>query len=429
MRMQRLVPVLQQFPDRSLPGVAAAVRQQMERAEWTRRVAPGSRIAVGVGSRGIRNMDTIAKAVVDYWKSCKVKPFIVPVMGSHGAATAEGQADVLAHYGIDESTMGAPVESSLEVVQVGTTPEGIDVSMDRRAFESDGVMLCGRVKWHTDFEGPLESGIHKMMAIGLGKWEGARRYHSWALKIGMGQVVRSVGSAVLQTGKMLGGMAILEDAHHNTAEVHALGADGLAEQEEKLLLRVKSWKPNLPAKEIDLLIVDEIGKDISGAGMDTKVVNRGGPHGPNSWKDVPTVHRIFIRNLSGNTYGNAIGMGMADMAHDRLVNQVDFQATWVNALTSSVTSPGFTPLHYPTDRECIKRVLPTCGKLDTEECSVMWICNTLQLSHLLVSENLLRELSANPPIRVLGPPEELPFDASGNLVSVFETHGAARSAA
>ena len=429
MRMQRLVPVLQQFPDRSLPGVAAAVRQQMERAEWTRRVAPGSRIAVGVGSRGIRNMDTIAKAVVDYWKSCKVKPFIVPVMGSHGAATAEGQADVLAHYGIDESTMGAPVESSLEVVQVGTTPEGIDVSMDRRAFESDGVMLCGRVKWHTDFEGPLESGIHKMMAIGLGKWEGARRYHSWALKIGMGQVVRSVGSTVLQTGKMLGGMAILEDAHHNTAEVHALGADGLAEQEEKLLLRVKSWKPNLPAKEIDLLIVDEIGKDISGAGMDTKVVNRGGPHGPNSWKDVPTVHRIFIRNLSGNTYGNAIGMGMADMAHDRLVNQVDFQATWVNALTSSVTSPGFTPLHYPTDRECIKRVLPTCGKLDTEECSVMWICNTLQLSHLLVSENLLRELSANPAIRVLGPPEELPFDASGNLVSVFETHGAARSAA
>jgi hypothetical protein len=429
MRMQRLVPVLQQFPDRSLPGVAAAVRQQMERAEWTRRVAPGSRIAVGVGSRGIRNMDTIAKAVVDYWKSCKVKPFIVPVMGSHGAATAEGQADVLAHYGIDESTMGAPVESSLEVVQVGTTPEGIDVSMDRRAFESDGVMLCGRVKWHTDFEGLLESGIHKMMAIGLGKWEGARRYHSWALKIGMGQVVRSVGSTVLQTGKVLGGMAILEDAHHNTAEVHALGADGLAEQEEKLLLRVKSWKPNLPAKEIDLLIVDEIGKDISGAGMDTKVVNRGGPHGPNSWKDVPTVHRIFIRNLSGNTYGNAIGMGMADMAHDRLVNQVDFQATWVNALTSSVTSPGFTPLHYPTDRECIKRVLPTCGKLDTEECSVVWICNTLQLSHLLVSENLLRELSANPPIRVLGPPEELPFDASGNLVSVFETHGAARSAA
>ncbi len=429
MRMQRLVPVVQEFPHRSLPDVSAAVRQQMEQAAWTRRVVPGSRIAVGVGSRGIRNMDTIAKAVVDFWKSRKVKPFIVPVMGSHGAATAQGQADVLAHYGIDDSTMGAPIASSLEVVHVGTTPEGIDVSMDRRAFESDGVMLCGRVKWHTDFEGPLESGIHKMMAIGLGKWEGAKRYHSWALKIGMGQVVRSVGSAVLQTGKMLGGMAILEDAHHHTAEVHALGADGMAEQEERLLRRVKSWKANLPAEEIDLLILDEIGKDISGAGMDTKVVNRGGPHGPNSWRDVPAVHRIFIRNLSGNTYGNAIGMGMADMAHDRLVHQVDFQATWINALTSSVTSPGFTPLHYPTDRQCIERVLPTCGKLDTTECSVMWIRNTLELSHLLVSENLLPELASNPSIRILGPPAELPFDASGNLVSRFETPGAARSAA
>lgn len=429
MRMQRVVPVLQEFPDRSLPDVAEAVRRQMEQADWTKQVPSGSRIAIGVGSRGIRNMDTIAKGVIDYWKSRNVQPFIIPVMGSHGAATAEGQADVLAHYGIDESTMGVPVESSLDVVKVGTTPEGIDVSMDRLAFESDGVMLCGRVKWHTDFEGPIESGIHKMMAIGLGKWEGAKRYHSWALRIGMGQVVRSVGSMVLQTGKMLGGMAILEDAHHNTAEVRALGAEGMADQEEKLLSRVKSWKPNLPAKEIDLLIVDEIGKDISGAGMDTKVVNRGGTDGPNSWSGVPTVHRIFVRNLTGNTYGNAIGMGMADMAHDRLVNQVDFQATWINALTASATSPGFTPLHYPTDRECLERVLPTCGKLDTQECTVVWVRNTLQLSHLLVSENLLPELSANPAIRVLGAAEDLSFDSQGDLISPFDPPETAQTAA
>ena len=429
MKMQRLVPVLQKFPDRGLADVGAAVREQLERAGWTRQVARGSRIAVGVGSRGIRNMDTIARAVVDFWKSRGAKPFIIPVMGSHGAATAEGQADVLAHYGIDESTMGAPVESSLEVVQVGTTPEGIAVSMDRRAYESDGVMLCGRVKWHTDFEGPLESGIHKMMAIGLGKWEGAKRYHSWALKIGMGQVVRSVGRTVLDTGRMLGGMAILEDAHHNTAEVRALGADGMAEREEKLLGRVKSWKPNLPAKEIDLLIVDEIGKNISGAGMDTKVVNRGGPQGPNSWRDVPTVHRIFVRDLTSNTYGNGIGMGMADIAHDRLVNQVDLKATWVNALTASATWPGFTPMHFPTDRECIERILPTCGKLDLDECTVVWIRNTLELSRMLVSENLLPELSANPAIRALGQPAELPFDSSGDLVSPLAPHAETRSAA
>ena len=429
MRMQKLVPVLQRFPRRALADVAAAVREQMEAAAWTRRVPAGSRIAVGVGSRGIRNIDVIAKAAVEFWKSRGVRPFIVPVMGSHGAATAQGQADVLAHYGIDESTMGVPVESSLEVVRVGTTPEGIEVSMDRRALESDGVMLCGRVKWHTDFEGSLESGIHKMMAIGLGKWEGAKRYHSWALKIGMGQVIRSVGSAVLATGKMLGGLAILEDAYHDTAEVHALGADRMAEREEELLRRVKGWKPNLPVSEVDLLILDEIGKDISGAGMDTKVVNRGGGHGPNTWQGVPTVHRIFIRDLSGNTYGNAIGMGLADIAHDRLVKKVDFQATWINALTSSVTSPGFTPLHFATDRECLERVLPTCGKLDPGACSILWIRNTLDLSYLLASENLLEELAANDSISLQGEAAALPFDRSGDLISPFEASTARHTAA
>ncbi len=429
MQMQKLVPVLQRFPSRGLADVAGAVRERMEAAAWTRRVPAGSRIAVGVGSRGIRNIDVIAKAVVEFWKSRGVQPFIVPVMGSHGAATAQGQADVLAHYGIDESTMGVPVESSLEVVRVGTTPEGIEVSMDRRALESDGVMLCGRVKWHTDFEGSLESGIHKMMAIGLGKWEGAKRYHSWALKIGMDQVIRSVGSAVLATGKMLGGLAILEDAYHDTAEVHALGADSMAEREEELLRRVKGWKPNLPVSEVDLLILDEIGKDISGAGMDTKVVNRGGGHGPNSWRGVPTVHRIFVRDLSGNTYGNAIGMGLADIVHDRLVKNVDFQATWVNALTSSVTSPGFTPLHFATDRECLERVLPTCGKLDPGTCSIIWIRNTLDLSYLLASENLLEELAANDAISVEGEAAALPFDPSGNLISPFEASAARHTAA
>lgn len=428
MPMQKLVPIVQEFPDRSLPDVAAAVRRTMGGASWAQQVPAGARIAVGVGSRGIRNIDTIVKAVVAYWKSRGAQPFIIPVMGSHGAATAAGQADVLAHYGITEASMEAPVESSLEVVPIGSTPEGIAVSMDRRAFESDGVMLCGRVKWHTDFEGGLESGIHKMMAIGLGKWEGAKRYHSWALRLGMERVIRGVGATVLGTGKMLGGLAILEDAHHHTAEVHALGAAGMAEEEEKLLERVKAWKPNLPAAEVDLLILDEIGKDISGAGMDTKVVNRAGGSGPNSWSGVPTVQRIFIRDLSGNTYGNAIGMGLADVVHDRLVRRVDYQATWVNALTASATMPGFTPLHYPTDRECIERVLPTCGKLDPSACSIVWLRNTLALGRMLVSENLLPELQSNPAVRVLGPAEDFPFDIAGDLVSPLDP-AAARFAA
>ena len=421
MQIQKLVPIRQDLPHRQLGDVAIAVCEAMEQAAWTQQVKSGSHIAVGVGSRGIRNINVIAKAVVDFWKSRDAKPFIIPVMGSHGAASATGQADVLAHYSITESTMGVPVVSSLDVVPVGKTNQGIDVSMDRQAFDSDGVMLCGRVKWHTDFEGSLESGIHKMMAIGLGKWEGAKRYHSWALRIGMEQVIREVGAVVLETNKMLGGLAILEDAHHNTAEVHALGADGMAEQEEKLLSLTKSWKANLPAADVDLLVVDEIGKDISGAGMDTKVVNRAGPQGPNSWKDVPKVRRLYIRGLTDNTYGNAIGMGLADLVHDRVLENIDYQATWVNALTASATQPAFTPIHYPSDRECIEKVLATCGKLDTLDCSITWIRNTLDLEHVMVSENLLPELESNRAIQVLGPAQELRFDATGNLESPLKT--------
>ena len=290
-------------------------------AEWTNGVPAGSRIAVGVGSRGITNIDMIAKAVVDFWKSSDCLPFIIPVMGSHGAATGPGQAEVLAHYGIHEKTMGCPIVSSLDVEPIGTTPDGIEVVMAKDALEADGVMLCSRIKWHTDFEGKLESGIHKMMAIGLGKRAGAQVYHTHGLKLGLEHVIRTVGAVVLDTGKMLGGLAILEDAHHHTAEVHAVGAAGMVEEEEELLARVKSWKPNIPVKELDILIVDEIGKNFSGAGMDTKIINRSGRRGPNTWEDVPTIHRIFSRDLSPLSNGNAVGIGLSDVISDRLFQQ------------------------------------------------------------------------------------------------------------
>ncbi len=424
MRLQKLVPVKQHFEDRRLSDVVGAVRRAMEEAEWARKVPAGSRIAVGAGSRGITNIDVIVRAVIEFWKSRGVHPFIIPVMGSHGAATAEGQADVLAHYGITEETMGVPVVSSLDVVDVGTTSEGIEVVMDRQAYECDGVMLCGRVKWHTDFDGKLESGIHKMMAIGLGKWAGARRYHCWALRIGMDQVIRSVGGLILGTGKMLGGLAILEDAYHNTAEVHALGAAGMTPREEDLLALAKSWKPNIPAAETDLLIIDEMGKNISGAGMDTKVINRS-VDGPNPWPGVPLVRRIFVRDLAELSYGNAIGMGFADMITDRLFEKIDYNATWINGLTSSTTQPAFTPMHFPDDRTCIEKLIATCGKLDVSECTIVWIRNTLELGEMMVSENLLPELRSNPQIEIVGEPQELSFDNEGNLVSLFAAEAVA----
>ena len=420
MQLQKLVPIRQNFPDRRLPDVAAAVRDTMEAADWANAVPAGSRIAVGVGSRGITNIDVIAKAVVDFWKSRDCKPFIIPVMGSHGAATGPGQADVLAHYAISEATMGCPIVSSLDVVPIGTTPEGIEVVMSKDALEADGVMLCARVKWHTDFEGKLESGIHKMMAIGLGKWAGARVYHTHGLTMEFENVIRGVGKVVLDTGKMLGGLAILEDAYHSTAEVHAVGAARMVEEEEELLARVKSWKPNIPVKEVDLLIVDEIGKNFSGAGMDTKIINRSGKRGPNVWQGVPIIKRIFSRDLSSLSYGNAIGIGLCDVISDKLFNKVDFEPTWVNALTASSLIAAYVPLHFADDRTCIEKIAPTCAKLDVHEVSIAWIRNTMDLHELMVSENLLDEVRRNPEIEILGEPIEIDYDADGNLVGALQ---------
>ena len=417
MRFQRLVPIRQNFPDRGLRDVRQAVLDEMRSAEWTRAVPAGARIAVGVGSRGIANIAVIAKAVVEFWLERGCRPFLIPVMGSHGSGTAEGQAQVLAHYGITEATMGAPVVSSLDVDIIGTTPEGIAVAMDRQARQADGVMLLSRVKWHTGFVGKLESGVHKMMAIGLGKWEGAKRYHAWGLHLGLEQVIRSVGKVMLDTGRMLGGLAILEDAHHNTAEVHALGAANMAADEEKLLERVNSWRADIPLAQLDLLIVDEIGKNISGSGMDAKIINRG-ILGRNFDPNVVSITRIFARDLTPESGGNAVGIGLCDVMADRLYDQVDFEATWINVLTASNPMGGMCPPHFPTDRECIERLIVTCGRLDPHDCSIARIRNTMELAEMEISENLLEQIADRPGVEVVGEPREVEFDADGNLSPV-----------
>src|ERR1700737_3119583 len=230
MEFPRLLLVRQKFPDRRIHDIASTVSRELTGSPFAARLRPSARVAIGVGSRGITNIATIVRSVVDFYKSRGAHPFVFPAMGSHGAATAEGQADVLAHYGIIEATMGCPIISSLEVVSLGSTADGIEAFMDRNAYESDGVMLVGRVKWHTDFAGTIESGLFKMMAIGLGKFAGAQRYHTYAYKMGLERVVRSIGRQVLASGKILGGMAILEDAHHNTAQLTAVPVESMEQR-------------------------------------------------------------------------------------------------------------------------------------------------------------------------------------------------------
>ena len=416
MRLPRLLLVSQNFPDRQIPDVAAEVRRQLAGAGFAARLKPGDRVAIGVGSRGIHNVATIVRAVVQYWKDAGIKPFIFPAMGSHGAATAAGQADVLAHYGITESGVGCPIVSQLEVVSLGKTPDGIEAFMDRTAYEANGVMLVGRVKWHTDFAGKIESGLFKMMAIGLGKFAGAQRYHAYAYRLGLEYVIRSIGRQVLASGRILGGLAILEDAHHHTARLDAVPVEEMEAREEANLELVKSWMARLPM-DADILILDEIGKNISGAGMDTKVVNRGVNGEYNPWPG-PKFQRIFVRNLSELTYNSGVGMGMADVVTDRLVNRIDWEPTWINSLTANTPACIRTPAHFPTDRQAIERFAPTVGKLDLRAVTYCWIRNTMELSRLALSENLRAEIEKNPALEIESAldPE---FDGESNLISPF----------
>jgi hypothetical protein len=414
MHFPRLLPVRQTFPDRAIPDVAGEVQRQLGASQFGARVKPGSRVAIGVGSRGIANIATIAGSVVNYWKSQGCHPFIFPAMGSHGAATAEGQAEVLAKYGVHQAAMGCPIVSGLDVVSLGKTADGIEAFMDRNAFGSDGVMLIGRVKWHTDFSGKIESGLFKMMAIGLGKFAGAQRYHTYAYKLGLEHVIRSVGRQVLKSGKILGGLAILEDANHNTAQLTAVPVEHMERSEEELLALVKSWMGRIPMP-LDILILDEIGKDISGAGMDTKVVNRSVNGESNPWLDEHRIERIFARDLSANSYGNAAGVGMAEVIHDRLLHKIDWNPTQINSLTASTPTAIRTPIHFSSDRECLERIAPTVGKVDLSEVTYGWIKNTMELSFLKLSENQRNEIRKNPMLEICGDAEEMEFDQAGNL--------------
>src|SRR4051794_2277089 len=259
----RLLLVHQNFPDLRLADVRGEARHQLEQSGFAARLQPGSRVGIGVGSRGIANVAAIVESVVQYWRGHGMAPFIFPSMGSHGAATAEGQAHVLARFGITEHSMACPVVSRVDVVSLGSTDDGIEVFMDAAAHAADAVMIVARVKWHTTFSGTLESGLMKMMAIGLGKFAGAQKYHTHARRLGLEHVIRTAGRHVLRSGKMIGGVAIVEDAYHHTAKIEAVPGRCMEQRDEENLALAKSWMPKLPC-DFDVLIVDQMGKNISG---------------------------------------------------------------------------------------------------------------------------------------------------------------------
>lgn len=410
MSFARFVSISQSFESHALNDVSRAVSDELCSRRLAGNLSPGSRIAIGVGSRGISNIAEIVRATVAYFREHGIHPFIIPAMGSHGGATVEGQRGVLEHYGITEASVGCPVVSSLEVIPFGTTAEGFETWIDSVAAATDGIFLINRIKWHTSFEGPVESGLMKMCAIGLGKACGARKYHTYAAREGLGAIVQSVGRHVLRSGKVIGGLAIVEDANHETARISALPANEIEKGEEELLRLARSWMPRIPFEDVDVLILDEIGKEISGTGMDSKVVNRHTHGNVNPWSWAPRIRRIYLRDLSETTAGNANGIGMADLISQRLFDKIDWHATHVNGLTASNLNVIKTPLRSPNDKAALELLAGSVGRLRTEDVTVVRMRNTLELNRMWVTENLLDGKNFES-----GRPFELTFDNDGNL--------------
>lgn len=406
--------------------IESAVERELTRLKLTERIEPGESVAITAGSRGIQHVHRITRAIVQHLLRLGARPFLVPSMGSHGGATAEGQQHVIESYGMTEEYVGCPIRSSMETVIVCQTDEGFPVHFDRHAYEADHVLVCGRIKPHTDFVGEIESGLMKMMLIGLGKHAGANVYHRAIHDYNFGQIVRSVGRRVLRDCRIAAGVAVVENGYDETAQITAVAPEEFEDREKELLVLAKRWLPRLPFREVDLLLIDEIGKNISGSGMDTNVVGR--KHNdhkaqPDEW---PKVRRIALRSVTAASHGNAIGLGMAEFCKTSLIRAADQRATWINGLTSGHISAAMTPLHYETDREILDAALPTIGLREPGDARVLWIRNTLHLAELECSETFLEEARERSDLTVLSEPRELPLDGEGNLPRfVFEPENAA----
>jgi len=375
------------------------------------------RIAITAGSRGINNMPLVLRTLVEELKKRGAKPFLVPAMGSHGGASAEGQIEVLRTLGITPETIGAPIESSMEVEQIGITEHDIPVYVDKKAVQADGIVVVNRIKAHTEFSGEIESGLYKMMVIGLGKQKGASTAHSYALRRGYARVFKEVGDVVLQHLPVLFGIALLENCFDQTAEIQGVAPQSFFESEKKLLVRAKEWMMRLPVNKIDLLIIDEMGKAFSGSGMDTNIVGRIMVYGQEEYTE-PDIIRILVLDINEHSHGNATGIGIADFTTQRLADQIDWPSTIVNCVTACAPEKARLPMILATDREAVDVALSTTGLEDTTKARVVHIKNTLDLSEIEVSASLWAELEANQNLSKITSLETMRFDSENNLLPI-----------
>lgn len=379
----------------------------------------GRRVAVAVGSRGIDQIATVAGAVVDWLKSRRATPFVIPAMGSHGGAMASGQREVLASLGVSEQSIGAAIEDAIETVEIGTTSGGIRVFTSHLAYEADAVLLINRIKPHTDFvSSEIGSGLRKMCVIGLGKADGAFEFHRAASVRGYESVLQEVSNFVLSKYSSLFGLGLVEDSYHRLAHIEALPGGQIAAREPGLLAKAAQWMPSLPFKTIDVLIVDEIGKNISGAGMDTNIIERGVDCLPRPGRKID-VRAIFARSLTPESHGNAIGIGLADVVSAKLVEEMDNVATYTNALSAITPATVRIPMHFSSDAECLRAALRLAGA-DPANARIVRICNTLALDRFIATASYADEIAGRSDLRFIRSQQEWRFTGEGNFDPAYD---------
>ncbi len=410
MRLQ-LLKIRQKFDRTRLEHPVAALRQQLSRLDQL--IRPSARIAIATGSRGIDNLAPVVREISDYVQARRAHPFIVPAMGSHGGATAEGQAGILREYGIVDEAMGAPVRSSMDVVELPRGELPLGIFMDRHAYESDGVILVNRIKPHTDYHGSYESGLLKMALIGLGKLEGARAVHQFGVR-GLRDLIAPGAACVLASGKILAGVGLVENAVHQTLDVRVLKSDEIAREEPLLLDLARRHMPGLPIDEVDVLVIDRMGKNISGVGIDPNVTGRFRVNGqPDA--EVPRIGSIAVCDLTDESRGNAIGVGLADVITRRLHAKIDREATYANVITSGFLERGKIPIVADNVREACEVAVRSCGRAAEGRLRILRILDTLNLEEVYASPAVLEEVAARNSVDIIGTGSDL-FDENGELM-------------
>lgn len=397
-----------------------AARQALAAMGLAEQLKPGMTVAVGCGSRGIDQYAPIVKTVVEGLKGLDARPFVFPAMGSHGGATPLGQREVLETLGLTEQYLGCPIRATMDVVTLGTTSGGVPVYLDRFAAEADALLVVNRIKPHTNFRGPWESGLMKMLSIGAGKQRQAAAIHRLGVP-GLRDAMPEVARTILQKVPIVAGLAILEDARHEVTRLVGIPGRQIEQVERQLLDEVRAWQPKLPVRELDLLVIDRIGKDLSGTGMDPNVVGRCRMIDFAAFPE-PVIRIVTVHDLSEQTHGNAIGIGMADLTTRRVADKFDPTSTYANVLTASSPARAAMPIVVETDREAIRLALDyMIGPVAPRAARVIRIRDTLNLATMEVSEPVLEAIRGRETIRVLRPPQPMAFDAAGRLAPMIET--------